>query len=89
MSTHLLSEIDETNLFHQFHKMKNFIDQWILDTRNSIIELNKKYGKIYGKSFPGRAAILIKLLNIDHDVMPVIYEKNGSMKLTTMSLVQK
>ena len=26
---------------------------------------------------------LIKLLNIDHDVMPVIYEKNGSMKLTT------
>ena len=49
--------------------------------RNSIIELNKKYGKIYGKSFPGRAAILIKLLNIDHDVIPVIYEKNGSMKL--------
>ena len=41
------------------------------------------------KSFPGRAAILLKLINIDHEVMPVIYEKNGSMKLDHFALVRK
>ena len=73
--------INENFIIDQFNEMQTFIDKWKLDTRKSILKLSEKYGNVYGKSFPGRAAILLKLINIDHEVMPVIYEKIGSMKL--------
>ena len=37
--------------------------------------------KIYGKSFPGRAAILIKLLDINENIMPAVFEKEKSEKI--------
>ena len=41
----------------------------------------EKYGKLRAKAFPGRAAILIKLLNIGTEQIRNIYEKPGSMKI--------
>ena len=79
--TNRLNKVSEDFIIPGFKLIQNFIDNWKIETRNSIIELAKEYGKIYGKSFPGRAAILLKLINIDNDIMPVIYEKKGSKKL--------
>ena len=76
-----LNKTDERYMISEFNKMQTFIDNWKKKTKNSIIELAKQYGKIYGKSFPGRAAILLKLIDIDYDVMPMIFEKKGSIKL--------
>tara|TARA_Y100000022_G_C13246865_1_gene375218 strand:- start:597 stop:1832 length:1236 start_codon:yes stop_codon:yes gene_type:complete len=76
-----LGEVNESFIVPEFRLIQDFINNWKTETRNSIIELASIYGKIYGKSFPGRAAILLKLINIDNDVMPVIYEKEGSKKL--------
>lgn len=80
-NTNFLNKIDEDYMNSDFNKMQGFIDTWKEETKKSILELTKKYGKIYGKSFPGRAAILLKLIDIDYKQMPVIYEKIGSMKL--------
>jgi len=77
----LLNQIDEEYMINDFNKMQSFIDTWKLQTKEAILTLTKKYGTIYGKSFPGRAAILLKLLDIDHELMPMIFEKKGSMKL--------
>ena len=76
-----LNSTDEEYIASDFNKMQSFIDNWKKQTRESILDLADKYGKVYGKSFPGRAAILLKLINIDSDVMPIIFEKKGSMKL--------
>ena len=75
------NKLNEDYMINKFHKMQIFIDKWKIDTRKSILKLTKTYGKIHGKSFPGRAAILLKLIDIDYDLMPMIFEKVGSMKL--------
>ena len=80
-NTNFLGQIDEEYMIKEFDKIQSFIDIWKQETKKSILTLAKKYGKIYGKSFPGRAAILIKLIDIDHNLMPEIFEKKGSMKL--------
>ena len=46
-----------------------------------IYKLVQKYGKLRGKAFPGRAAILVKLLGLDESTISVVYEKPGSLKI--------
>ena len=41
------------------------MNKWITSTKKKINELNKVYGPVNAKAFPGRAAILIKLLNLN------------------------
>ena len=43
--------------------------------------LNSKFGPLPAKAFPGRAAILIKLLNLNENNVSAIYEKKNSMKI--------
>jgi len=40
-----------------------------------------KYGKLRAKAFPGRAAILVKLLGLDEQSISAVYEKPGSLKI--------
>jgi SAM-dependent methyltransferase len=40
-----------------------------------------EHGPLPGKAFPGRAAILVKLLGLDENMVSAVYEKPGSMKL--------
>ena len=46
-----------------------------------IKKLIKDYGIINAKAFPGRAAILVKMLNLDSDIISKVYEKPGSLKI--------
>ena len=52
----------------------------VLKSKSLQIEV-EKYGKLRAKAFPGRAAILIKLLNLDAEQISAVYEKPGSMKI--------
>lgn len=68
--------------FHE--KIKNlngFIAIWKSETKEKIKKLVMEYGKLSAKAFPGRAAILVKLLDLDNNLIEAVYEKPGSMKI--------
>jgi len=54
---------------------------WIKNKKSVLNKLYKKYGPLHAKAFPGRAALLIKLLEIDSDMVCAVYEKPGSIKI--------
>ena len=62
-------------------QMQSKIERWKTAMKAKIQNLVSQHGKIPGKAFPGRAAILIKLLDIDADSISAVYEKPGSMKI--------
>jgi len=74
-------KIKEKNFFKDLFKMQNNIQLWKTKKKKLIHQLNKKYGLIAAKAFPGRSAILIKLLDLDHKKIEAVYEKPGSMKI--------
>ena len=41
----------------------------------------ERHGKLRAKAFPGRAAILVKLLGLNEEVISAVYEKPGSLKI--------
>lgn len=44
-------------------------------------ELAARHGPLRAKAFPGRAAILVKLLAIDEETIAAVHEKPGSLKI--------
>ena len=58
----------------QIHRWKTFMGTHIAD-------LVSDHGPLVGKAFPGRAAILIQLLDLDVDTIQAVYEKPNSMKI--------
>ena len=71
----------ESEFLDSFVKLNNNIKKWKSNKVSLIKSLKAKYGKINAKAFPGRAAILIKSLNIDENDFAKVYEKPGSMKI--------
>lgn len=62
-------------------KMQANIDKWKGVMSKKIDDTVARHGKLAGKAFPGRAAILVRLLELNSDVMDAVYEKPGSMKI--------
>lgn len=71
----------EKTFFEQFATMRTNIEKWQKNKRSALEELVKANGPLAGKAFPGRAAILVKLLNLDTDIISEVYEKPGSLKI--------
>jgi len=71
----------EARFFDRLVEMNDFIANWKAKTKTTLEGLYNEYGKLPGKAFPGRAAILIKLLELDSNTISEIYEKPGSMKI--------
>ena len=71
----------ETNFEKMFFKMNDFLNSWKKIKKQEILNLNKKFGPLKAKAFPGRAAILIKLLDLNHKNISNIYEKPNSKKI--------
>jgi 2-polyprenyl-3-methyl-5-hydroxy-6-metoxy-1,4-benzoquinol methylase len=71
----------ENNFLKEFSNMRKNIKIWKVKKRKEILFYYKKYGKISAKSFPGRAAILIKTLGIDEKIISAVYEKSNSLKI--------
>jgi hypothetical protein len=72
--------INENNFKKKFLVMKNSILKWKKHTKSFIKNYNLKNGKIIAKAFPGRAAILIKLLDLNENCISAVYEIKNSKK---------
>lgn len=71
----------EALYFDQFAVLRRNVESWRANKKALIEAHVREYGPILGKAFPGRAAILVKLLGLDESQMSVVYEKPGSMKI--------
>lgn len=78
-----LSELDnKESLFEvQFEGLKSNIEKWLVSKGSIIKSTFEQHGKICAKAFPGRSAILVKMLNIDENMISAVYEKPGSLKI--------
>jgi len=65
----------------KFKELKNNIDTWLIRKKSIVNNLVKKHGRIKAKAFPGRAAILVKMLGLNESHISAVYEKNGSLKI--------
>jgi hypothetical protein len=54
---------------------------WRKEARVRIEDLVGRYGPLRAKAFPGRAAILVKLLGLDHTHIAAVYEIKNSIKV--------
>jgi len=73
--------INENNFKKKFLIMKNSIFKWKKYTNSFIKKYNLRDGKIRAKAFPGRAAILIKLLGVNENHISAVYEIKNSKKV--------
>ena len=71
----------ENNFLKNFKELNINIHKWKKRKREIILKNFHKNGKILAKAFPGRAAILIKLLNIDERIISGVFEKPNSKKI--------
>jgi hypothetical protein len=71
----------ENKFNEKFTSLKYNMDNWCKAKKNLIQKLVKKNGKIRAKAFPGRAAILVKLLGLNEELISAVYEKPGSLKI--------
>ncbi|RED18257.1 hypothetical protein POI8812_00453 [Pontivivens insulae] len=81
--TILLDEIDarEAQFAARFSTLNRNVEQWKACKRAQLAALAADHGPLPAKAFPGRAAILVKLLELDTDLIECCYEKPGSMKI--------
>jgi len=77
------AEIDrhESSYGRDLMQLSSQIDWWRESKRAALDSAFRKHGKLRAKAFPGRAAIPIKLLNLDQEIVGAVYEKPGSPKI--------
>ena len=74
-------DIDESHFSSAFIKMSTDMLKWITETKVMIDDHVSKHGLMRAKAFPGRAAILIKLLGLNENHISAVYEIKGSIKV--------
>ena len=76
-------EIYERERYFGWHlkEMGKKIRPWCQEKRRVIGELVSRYGRLSAKAFPGRAAILVKMLGLDASLIKATYEKSQSNKI--------
>lgn len=71
----------ENHFYDNFLDLRESMNKWIISAKKKINRLNKVYGPINAKAFPGRAAILVKLLNLNTNNIKAVFEIKGSKKV--------
>lgn len=71
----------EDKFSQQFVELDANIRKWKESKSKEIELLVSLQGKIRAKAFPGRAAILVKILGLDESVIEAVHEKPGSLKI--------
>lgn len=71
----------ESLFLKQFSTIKANLENWKQNKKAYLSEQVEKYGPLRAKAFPGRAAILVKLLDLDENTISAVYEKPGSLKI--------
>jgi len=81
-SLDLDKELEKENAyFDEFEKLRTNITNWQKNKKEYLNQLSNKYGKIRAKAFPGRAAILVKMLGLNENIISEVFEKPGSLKV--------
>ena len=62
-------------------KLQKNVKKWKKNKRKIILKLNTKFGALKAKAFPGRASILINLLNLNTQNICSVHEQSGSPKI--------
>lgn len=73
--------VDESNFFSRFAALNVSVLNWRWKTHARVRDYVVKYGPLRAKAFPGRAAILIRLLGLDETSISAVYEIKGSIKV--------
>jgi SAM-dependent methyltransferase len=71
----------EAQFGERLKALQQSIDCWKQNKLYRIRELIEQHGKLRAKAFPGRAAILVKLLGLTENEIAAVYEKPGSLKI--------
>ena len=71
----------ENQFINDFSLLRANIEEWRKTKKQLVQELVKKNGKLRAKAFPGRAAILIKILGLSDEMISAVYEKPNSLKI--------
>ena len=71
----------EKSFFEKFSRLKINIVDWQLSKKVLLNNLIKNQGPLKAKAFPGRAAILVKMLGLNSNMISEVYEKPGSLKI--------
>ena len=71
----------ESHCLDQFDTLGRNVERWRMAKRTLITRYVQEGGPLKAKAFPGRAAILVKLLDLDCQTVVAVYEKSGSMKI--------
>ena len=71
----------ERQFLENFKALQRGVKSWRDAKFASIQGLVQRHGKLRAKAFPGRAAILVKLLGLNENLISAVYEKPGSMKI--------
>ena len=74
-------ETAEARFGEDFMALSQGVARWRDRKGEELQTLVRKNGPLHGKAFPGRAAILVKLLSLDDTSISVVHEKPGSMKI--------
>jgi SAM-dependent methyltransferase len=73
--------IDESSFRSRFVVLEQNVARWRSARGRFVQQQVREHGKLRAKAFPGRAAILIKLLGIDEESISAVFEKPGSKKI--------
>jgi SAM-dependent methyltransferase len=71
----------EENFSNMFAQLNTSLEVWRREAKAMIANLVEKHGRLRAKAFPGRSAILIKLLGLDENSISAVYEIKGSRKV--------
>src|SRR5215216_3322521 len=71
----------ESHFTEEFAELQDNIERWRESKRLFIEKQFQEHGKLRAKAFPGRAAILVKLLGLNEELISAVYEKSGSLKI--------
>ena len=71
----------ENQFIEKFALLQSNVERWCKAKKTLIQEQVRQHGKLRAKAFPGRAAILVKLLGLNEELISAVYEKPGSLKI--------
>jgi hypothetical protein len=71
----------EERLLEGFSDLRRRVSEWRVSKRGFLSEQLDRFGALDAKAFPGRAAILLKLLDVNEKSIRAVHEKPGSQKI--------
>lgn len=71
----------EGRFFNDFATLRKNIESWRKTMGEFLQAKFTNHGRLRAKAFPGRAAILVKLLGLNDGLISAVYEKPGSLKI--------